>query len=92
MPMGIVLRHNWNTGRLYTTKGQLIEAVLLKDGMIQFRDYSRGITGEFKIRRPEFIQTGKDLEIAVMYSYDNHEYDSGPVNWDWPKEPLVLKG
>ena len=66
---------NFNTGRLYDKRGQLIFWEIIEkteDGIrILFYDTSRGIT--------KFIDLESDFDIKywLMKSYDNGEYDRG---------------
>lgn len=59
----------FNTGRRYTSAGQLITATLHDDGVVTFMDHSRMIDGEFPM--PEFSTFGDRL---VMQMYDNGRY------------------
>lgn len=60
----------FNTGRLYTAKGQVVVATLHDDGVVTFFDHSRTVDGEFKLGiHCSFNQ------IEVM-----HWYDSGMAN------------
>jgi hypothetical protein len=58
----------WNTGRLYSDKGQRIAATQLNDGRVMFVDIDRGL---------EYV-TAKPCELgqsAVMACYDYNQTD-----------------
>lgn len=63
----------WNTGRLYTDKGQRISAVKLPNEKCMFYDIDRDIYGVTRIaHQPNF----HGMEQFVMDQYDNGFYDS----------------
>lgn len=56
----------FNTGRLYTEKGQRIVATLHDDGVVTFLDHDRSVDGEFKLCGDAFTQSN------VMHAYDHN--------------------
>lgn len=74
----------FNTGRLYTAQGQIIEAMIVKtvvcdDGFanvtIQFNDTSRMIKGEFTtLQFDDIIMSLYDVKREVMAAYDSGRY------------------
>ena len=67
----------FNTGRLYTARGQVITAVHLPDEeKVRFADHSRMIYGEFDMPTYSVDFEGWPGLFAnrVMGHYDRHEY------------------
>lgn len=79
------MRHEWNTGALYTEKGQRIVAQTREEPCgIMFVDHDRGIRGFIPmVRVPE---NTRDLKEATMFNYlrTNYTgaYDYNPA-FDW---------
>jgi hypothetical protein len=67
------MTYEWNTGRLYTEKGQIIKATLDGD-IVTFTDYSRMIDGSFRVYNPRTIQAPYQLQEVVMFFYDRGFY------------------
>jgi hypothetical protein len=61
----------FNTGRRYTSYGQLITATLHDDGVVTFMDHSRMIDGEFAL--PLHCRLS---QTEVMHWYDSGMYTS----------------
>jgi hypothetical protein len=67
----------FNTGRKYTSDGQLIVATLHDDRTVTFMDHSRGISGQFELGLPADLS-----ESIVMDHYDNLHYQNGARSWN----------
>ena len=70
----------WNTGRQYTSGGQVITARVQADGSILFADYSRGVDGLID-KPPVEIDSEAALKAVVMRAYDSHAYRSSQGSW-----------
>lgn len=68
-----ILTHSWNTGRLYTARGQVMAATLLDDGTVLFADLSRMIDGHIAKPR-QAILTRADLQQFVDDRYLHNSY------------------
>jgi hypothetical protein len=67
-----MLRTTFNTGRPYTTLGQVIISEFRDDGMVYFSDTSRGIFGKFEpIFTPE---CDRELRAETLAAYDSGHY------------------
>lgn len=67
------MEYQWNTGRSYTVRGQVICAIVLDDNSILFADLSRGIDGHIPAD-PRPIRTHDVLRARVMVAYDQNKY------------------
>lgn len=67
------MKITFNTGRLYTTLGQVITAELHEDRIL-FKDHSRLICGEIKIDGEPPAPNVKDTACWVMLFYDAGKY------------------
>ncbi|MBX4911328.1 hypothetical protein HJA82_28880 [Rhizobium bangladeshense] len=81
---------HFNTGRRYTTEGQVIRAVWDKENeVIHFADLSRAVNGS--IEAPEWeitFTTPGGLARFVMERYDRHVYKNSLPSF----ELLMMKG
>lgn len=83
------MKTQWNTGRLYSARGQLIVAMQRQDGTVIFNDHSRGIDGVLLNAKPQHdgepevfsTLSAAELEQAVMVHYDH-----GLYGWDKTNE------
>ncbi len=71
----------FNTGRMYSERGQRIAAALLDSGDIYFVDIDRHIDGTVKANgftKDEMIDFGMFTQRGVMAAYDanNYRFDS----------------
>ena len=74
------MKAEWNTGRLYTTEGQVIRAETQPDGTILFWDRSRSVGG--RIAQPNVqIFNERDLRDYVMTAYDQNDYTTDSESW-----------
>jgi hypothetical protein len=79
----------FNTGRLYTTQGQIIRAVWEPDAeVIHFADFSRACNGTIDAPTHQTFKTPGGLAAYVMERYDRHAYRSSTESW----ELLMMKG
>jgi hypothetical protein len=67
----------FNTGRKYTSQGQIIKATLHDDGVVTFFDRSRGIDGQFILG--QHCSFG---ETEVMHWYDSGMARSSKRSWE----------
>ena len=67
---------SFNTGRRYTSEGQLVVATLHDDGVVTFMDHSRLVSGEFALA-PYVVFD----QATVMSYYDDLAYEEGPRSW-----------
>ena len=76
----------FNTGRKYTTEGQIITAVFIPErvdeewelqiGTLYFNDESRGILGKYNhVSFNQGLITGHEVEQVLMAMYDRGGYD-----------------
>jgi hypothetical protein len=84
----------FNTGRAYTTQGQIIRAKVDTDGSVLFADDSRSIDG--RIAKPKYIDfrvarpsTEAELRAYVMSAYDRNEYASDEGSWTYLMKPAA---
>lgn len=71
------MKASWNTGRLYTNAGQLMEAIFdPATGRVEFKDKSRMVNGFFVISPDliDLVETDADLQRFVMNEYDHGNY------------------
>jgi hypothetical protein len=66
---------HFNTRRLYTREGQQITATLHDDGVVTFKDHSRGISGEF------IFTCGELRPRDVMSVYDYNSFKNSSRSW-----------
>lgn len=72
------MKITFNTGRLYTRRGQIIVAEFNEaEEFIVFNDRSRGISGRIETPVTSF-RTAGGLASYVMERYDRHEYRYHP--------------
>jgi hypothetical protein len=67
----------FNTGRMYSERGQRIAAALLDSGDIYFVDIDRHIDGTVKangLTKDEMIDFGMFTQRGVMAAYDANNY------------------
>lgn len=65
----------FNTGRQYTTEGQIITAAVQEDGSILFNDHSRGIWGKLAHNEEDYCDSWKSFQEFVLWSYDLGGYE-----------------
>jgi hypothetical protein len=76
----------WNTGRKYTSAGQIIKARVQPDGSILFADFSRGVDG--MIDKPSVkIDSEAALKAVVMAAYDHYRFRSSEGSWMYLMHP-----
>jgi hypothetical protein len=78
----------WNTGRKYTSAGQVIKARVMADGSILFADMSRGVDGVIA-KPPVKIRSEAALKAVVMRAYDSNAYRSSEGSWMHLLKPEV---
>lgn len=68
--------HEWNTGRKYDHRGQLMQAVVIDKLRIAWRDHSRGIDGIAHVYEANNCETMStyDIEREVMRAYDSDDF------------------
>ena len=78
----------FNTGRLYTSVGQLIYA-RIENGLVKFIDHSRMISGEFPAEEFLSVENPGHFVRVLMSHYDRSQYtqnndvvyhSAGPAN------------
>lgn len=87
------MRTQWNTGRLYTTHGQRMTALVLEDGSVLFKDKDRMIDGVITKARPDFAVGEGGLQWFVDDAYLHGHYQHSNLVWEhkealeWFTEP-----
>jgi hypothetical protein len=69
----------WNTGRMYSDKGQRIAATVLEDGRVMFADVDRMIDGITNADYPY----GIGLANSVIQRFVMDEYDYGRISYGY---------
>jgi len=76
----------FNTGRMYSDKGQRIACALLSDGRVMFADVDRNIDGITQGAIAPGLMPYADLRSFVMNAYDHGALNYG--TWQssaWPQ-------
>ena len=75
------MKITFNTGRLYSTEGQIVTAEFIPEsGEVRFRDHTRMIDGVYVVQRLDFCKAywpehPESMARAVMHCYDHRSYD-----------------
>ena len=81
-----MLKHQWNTGRMYTEQGQRI-VVEIREGAMFFSDLDRMINGGIPLGgffNPDVRADKYAIEKLVMVNYDfgNYGHSSLTLRWE----------